>query len=278
MNFLGKGEKKDYEDASLFKDFVKVVNLPGTILHLGEAGSVEGRLHNMMRNQTGDHRTDGKCIPSVFDKRFKDNAIEGMRKDRRVESRFKETSILNNIFRDKCVVENKLGRDKAESRFRNTIFESKYSAGVQEYKDNPQSCPREVQDGGAEKKTGENDVRRVPGPARRSASTSCILGADELECFQARRTALGEDQAWSSPQYYSFDSHKFAHDEPVKQRYRFKSYDEATDRLARINKHTFKAPENGEGFTCAYCEAKYVYKRCLVNHLLKSHRKIIKQL
>lgn len=38
----------------------------------------------------------------------------------------------------------------------------------------------------------------------------------------------------------------------------------------------FQLNETDEGFVCSYCEARYVYKRCLVNHLLKSHRKLMK--
>lgn len=38
----------------------------------------------------------------------------------------------------------------------------------------------------------------------------------------------------------------------------------------------FQFTETDQGFICAYCESKYIYKRCLINHLLKSHRKLIK--
>lgn len=33
---------------------------------------------------------------------------------------------------------------------------------------------------------------------------------------------------------------------------------------------------SNRGFVCAYCDAKYIYRRCLVNHLVKNHRKCIK--
>lgn len=30
--------------------------------------------------------------------------------------------------------------------------------------------------------------------------------------------------------------------------------------------------ETDTEFTCTYCGAKYIYKRCLINHMIKNHR------
>ena len=49
----------------------------------------------------------------------------------------------------------------------------------------------------------------------------------------------------------------------------------AEDRAGR-KEELFQLNETDQGFVCLYCEARYIYKRCLVNHLLKSHRKLMK--
>lgn len=44
----------------------------------------------------------------------------------------------------------------------------------------------------------------------------------------------------------------------------------------KLKNEPFQFTETDQGFICAYCESRYIYKRCLINHLLKSHRKLIK--
>ena len=41
------------------------------------------------------------------------------------------------------------------------------------------------------------------------------------------------------------------------------------------NKKKFKK-SNNDSFVCIHCDAKYIYKRCLINHLEKNHINLIK--
>jgi hypothetical protein len=63
---------------------------------------------------------------------------------------------------------------------------------------------------------------------------------------------------------------------PKNPRIRFKSYDFSME-PPTADRDLMQHLEPPQCFICAYCEAKYVYKRCLVNHLIKSHRKILKK-
>lgn len=65
--------------------------------------------------------------------------------------------------------------------------------------------------------------------------------------------------------------------DPRNFRPRARSYDEGT-LLGKLQGRVHKDSEennddNVPGFVCYYCDAKYVYKQCLLNHLNKSHRK-----
>lgn len=54
-------------------------------------------------------------------------------------------------------------------------------------------------------------------------------------------------------------------------RMRLHSYDASAD-AQQDWRDPMVLQAHGRGFICAYCDAKYVYRRCLVNHLLKNHK------
>jgi hypothetical protein len=57
-----------------------------------------------------------------------------------------------------------------------------------------------------------------------------------------------------------------------KQKIRFKSFNTAVDSYMNDRQHEFSFEEDRNGFLCTHCDARYVYKRCLINHLIKSHQ------
>jgi hypothetical protein len=56
------------------------------------------------------------------------------------------------------------------------------------------------------------------------------------------------------------------------QKIRFKSFSTAVDTYINERQHEFSFEEDRNGFLCTHCDARYVYKRCLINHLIKSHQ------
>lgn len=55
------------------------------------------------------------------------------------------------------------------------------------------------------------------------------------------------------------------------QKIKFKAYSMSADNIMYEKKDEIAFEEDRNGFICAHCDARYVYKRCLVNHLVKSH-------
>lgn len=58
----------------------------------------------------------------------------------------------------------------------------------------------------------------------------------------------------------------------VKQKIKFKTYSTSADSIMYEKSSRIAFEEDRNGFICAHCDARYIYKRCLVNHLIKSHR------
>lgn len=162
MNYLRESEQKKYEDASLFKDFVKVVNLPHQNLEKDE------KMHRLLRPEL--------------------------------------------------------------SMARRSVSMCHISMDFDEFSSAPDA------------------PRFVPG---------CFPHAGQ-----------------PSPEYYSFDPNSFAHEQQRLPRQRFMSLDESVDSLAQTRTEAMEYSGPEQGFVCAYCDAKYVYKRCLINHMFKSHRKL----
>lgn len=52
---------------------------------------------------------------------------------------------------------------------------------------------------------------------------------------------------------------------------RFKTYSMNVDNFINERRDGMSFEEDRNGFVCAHCDARYVYKRCLINHLIKSH-------
>lgn len=56
---------------------------------------------------------------------------------------------------------------------------------------------------------------------------------------------------------------------------RAKSYEDLIRESARRQRLCMESSECLNEFICYYCDAKYVYKQCLLNHLAKTHRKAV---
>lgn len=57
----------------------------------------------------------------------------------------------------------------------------------------------------------------------------------------------------------------------LQQKIRFKTYSMNVDNFVYEKKDDIAFEEDRNGFICAHCDARYIYKRCLINHLVKSH-------
>lgn len=90
-----------------------------------------------------------------------------------------------------------------------------------------------------------------------------------------------DNTVFDSNYSYIQQSHMMKYNAPrsnnMHTRHRFMSVDESFSNLRNPRMESLEYAETEEGFICAYCEAKYVYKRCLINHLLKSHKKLMKR-
>lgn len=64
----------------------------------------------------------------------------------------------------------------------------------------------------------------------------------------------------------------FPHPKKRSQKIRFKTYNMNADSFMYEKRDDIAFEEDRNGFVCAHCDARYIYKRCLINHLIKSHR------
>ncbi|KAI4291836.1 hypothetical protein PAPHI01_1110 [Pancytospora philotis] len=262
--------KKDFEDATLFKNFVMLVN--SSVQTAEKADDVlEKRLYKMMSHH-GEPEADKCCRPGGSPCTHSQNPA-----DKRPAG---ESDSTQNTGIQSTEIENDSGRPAEHERH----------AGAGKYNCN------------------YNDSRFAQRASQADAAQGPLKdGADFMpykrreNCANQRSYSLGEfhneyqdagsfagiaegitskvyppSTPLDSSSFYSFDRQKMLHADATRQKLRFKSYDESFDSLLRIKKNAYETTEDGEGFICAYCEARYVYKRCLVNHLLKSHRKIMK--
>lgn len=113
--------------------------------------------------------------------------------------------------------------------------------------------------------------------------SSCYSNEHKNES-QEGNSALNEAYSSSSQKYTNVNSEysKFQNfNFETTDRKDLTSYQNRSDSyfdgdLKKQKNEPFQFTETDQGFICAYCESKYIYKRCLINHLLKSHRKLIK--
>lgn len=52
---------------------------------------------------------------------------------------------------------------------------------------------------------------------------------------------------------------------------RFKSCNIEIDSWMVNNRNNLPIEASNKGYVCTFCDARYVYKRCLVNHLMRMH-------
>ncbi|CAD26215.1 hypothetical protein [Encephalitozoon cuniculi GB-M1] len=57
----------------------------------------------------------------------------------------------------------------------------------------------------------------------------------------------------------------------IHQKIKFKAYSMSAESIMHERKGRIIFEEDRNGFICVHCDARYIYKRCLVNHLIKSH-------
>ncbi|ADM11204.1 uncharacterized protein Eint_030600 [Encephalitozoon intestinalis ATCC 50506] len=57
----------------------------------------------------------------------------------------------------------------------------------------------------------------------------------------------------------------------IHQKIKFKAYSMGAESIMYEKRNEMAFEEDRNGFICAHCDARYVYKRCLANHLIKSH-------
>lgn len=77
--------------------------------------------------------------------------------------------------------------------------------------------------------------------------------------------------AVNSDEYLGRDDETFPFVPRRKQKIRFKTYSMSVGTFMYERKDNITFEEDKNGFVCVHCDARYIYKRCLINHLIKSH-------